>query len=56
MNVDLTLAERNLLQKILDSYLSELRNDIAATKRDTATLHSEERLINQLQQKLGQAK
>ena len=36
MNVDLTLAECDLLRKVLDSYLSELRTDIAATKRDTA--------------------
>jgi hypothetical protein len=56
MNIDLTHPERNLLLKILDSYLSELRHDIAATKRDTATLHTEERLIKELQHKLGQAK
>jgi len=54
MTIDLTIAERDLLKKILDSYLAELRHDIAATKRDTATLHAEESLINELQRRLAQ--
>ncbi|HLX28500.1 MAG TPA: hypothetical protein VKV24_08455 [Casimicrobiaceae bacterium] len=56
MTVDLTTAERDLLKKILDSYLSELRHDIAATKRDTDTLHAEERVINALQKKLAETR
>lgn len=55
MILDLTVPERDLLKKILDSYLSELRNDIAATKRETASLHVEENLIKELQRKLAQA-
>jgi hypothetical protein len=54
MTIDLTVAERDLLRKVLDSYLSELRHDIAATKRDTGALHAEENLINELQTKLMQ--
>ncbi len=56
MMMELSLAERDLLKKILDSYLSELRQDIAATKRDTSSLHSEEDLIKALQQKVSVAK
>lgn len=39
---------------VLASHLSELRTGFAATKRDTASMHAEERLINELQQKLAQ--
>jgi hypothetical protein len=42
-----------LLRKILDSYLSELRQEIAATKRNTSPRHDEENLIKGLQQKLS---
>ncbi|HJU21409.1 MAG TPA: hypothetical protein VJ891_02775 [Casimicrobiaceae bacterium] len=55
MMIDLTTSERNLLNKILDSYLSELRHDIAATKRDTSALHAEENLIRELQAKVSRA-
>ena len=34
--IELSVAERDLLKKILGSYLSELRQAIAATKRDTS--------------------
>ena len=53
MMIDLTVAERDLLRKVLDSYLSELRAEIAATKRDTGRLHDEEAMINELQRKLS---
>ena len=53
MTIELNPAERGLLRKILDSYLSELRQEIAATKRDTSPLHDEENLIKGLQQKLS---
>ena len=55
MNVDLTLPECDLLRKVLDSYLSELRTAIAATKRDTGVLHAEETMINELQRKFSAA-
>ena len=55
MTIELTQAERDLLAKVLASYLSELRAGIAATKRDTASMHAEERSINELQRKLAQA-
>jgi hypothetical protein len=54
MTIDLTVAERDLLKKVLDSYLSELRADIAATQRDTASMLGEENLINELRRKLAQ--
>jgi hypothetical protein len=53
MTIELSAQERDLLRKILDSYLSELRQEIAATKRDTATLHAEEDLVKALQRKLA---
>jgi hypothetical protein len=52
--LELSLEERQLLRKILDSYLAELRHSIAATKRDTSGLHSEESLIRTLQQKFSE--
>jgi hypothetical protein len=55
MMIDVTAEERDLLKKILDSYVSELRHDIAATKRHTSTLHAEENLIHELWRKLSQA-
>ena len=55
MTIELSLAERELLSKILDSYLAELRQAIAATKRDTASLHAEENLIRELQRKVSAA-
>ena len=53
MTIELSVAERDLLKKVLDSYLSELRLAIAATKRDTSPLHDEEDLIKGMQQKLA---
>ena len=53
MTIQLSVAERELLTKILSSYLGELRQAIAATKRDTASLHAEEELIVELQMKLS---
>ena len=52
MTIEVSVAERDLLKKILDSYLSELRQAIAATKRDTLPLHAEENLIKELQKKV----
>ena len=53
MTIEMSSAERDLLKKILDSYLSELRQEIAATKRHTSPLHDEENLIKGLQHKLS---
>jgi hypothetical protein len=55
MTIELSSAERDLLQKILHSYLSELRQAIAATKRDTSLLHAEENLVKDLQRKVSEA-
>jgi hypothetical protein len=54
MKIEVSVAERNLLKKILDSYLSELRQAIAATKRDTSHLHAEENLVKELQKKVSE--
>jgi hypothetical protein len=54
--IQVNSAERDLLMKILDSYLAELRQAIAATKRDTSTLHSEESLVKELQKKVSEAR
>jgi hypothetical protein len=56
MIIEVSVAERDLLKKILDSYLAELRHAIAATKRDTSSLHKEENLVKELQKKLSEAK
>lgn len=53
MTIELSVAERELLKKILGSYLSELRQAIAATKRETSPLHAEEDLVKELQKKLA---
>jgi hypothetical protein len=55
MVIELSLAERELLKKILESYLSELRQAIAATKRNTSNLHGEEDLVKALQKKVSEA-
>lgn len=53
MMIEVSVAERDLLKKVLDSYLSELRQAIAATKRDTLPLHAEENLLKELQKKVS---
>jgi len=53
MMIEVSVAERALLKKILDSYLSELRGAIAATKRETSPLHAEENLVKDLQKKVS---
>ena len=39
MTIELSQSERVLLRKIFESYLSELRHTIAATKRGTSSMH-----------------
>ena len=48
MNLEMSGDERNLLQKIIETYLSDLRQTIAATQRGTSSLHAEEEMINRL--------
>jgi len=55
MAIQLSSAERDLLKKILDSYLADLRQAIAATKRDTSALHAEESQVKELQRKVSEA-
>ena len=54
MKIEVNVAEQVLLKKILDSYLSELRQAIAATKRNTSPLHAEEDLVKELQKKVSE--
>lgn len=56
MMMEVSAVERELLKKILDSYLSELRLEIAATKRSTSPLHEEEELVKGLQKKVSDLK
>jgi len=56
MIMDLSAAERDQLKKMIDSYLSELRLEVAATKRDTSSLHGEEELVKGLQKKISELK
>lgn len=55
LTIEIGRVEQGLLTKILDSYLSELRQEIAATKRDTLDLHVEEMAIKTLQKKVSEA-
>jgi len=54
MHIELNSAEQDLLSRVLGSYLSELRQTIAATKRGTSDLHEEEQLLKGLQARLAQ--
>jgi len=53
MNIEVSITERDLLKKILDSYLSELRVEIRETKGDKSSLHEEENLINGLLKRIS---
>lgn len=53
--IEVSRVERGLLAKILDSYLADLRQEIAATKRDTSDLHAEERSVKELRKKVSEA-
>lgn len=56
MMMEVSDTERVLLKKILDSYFSELRLEVAATKRGTSSLHEEEELVRGLQKKVSELK
>ena len=47
MIMEVSTLERDLLKKLLDSQLSELRLEVAATKRGTSSLHEEEALLKE---------
>ncbi len=53
MPIELSTNEIVLLKKVLDSYLSELRLDIVATKHDKSSLHEEEEMVKGLLQKVS---
>ncbi len=54
MNIELNVAERDLLKRVLDSYLSELRLEIRETKGDKKSLHGEEDLIKELLKRISE--
>jgi hypothetical protein len=56
MVIEVSAEERDLLKKILDSYLSELRLEIAATKRGTSSLHEEEGIVVGLLKRVSELK
>ncbi len=53
MPIEVSVTERELLKKILNSYLSELRLEIVETKHDKSSLHEEENLVRGLLQKVS---
>ena len=53
MLLELNAAERDLIRRILESFLSELRLEIRETKGDKVSLHGEEELLKTLINKLG---
>jgi hypothetical protein len=53
MQIEVSAAERELLKKTLNSYLSELRLEIVETKHNKTSLHEEEELIKALLKKLS---
>ena len=53
MAVELNAKEQDLLKKVLDSYLSELRLEIVETKHDKSSLHEEEEIVKGLIQKVS---
>lgn len=53
MTIDVSAAEKSLLKKIIESYLSELRLEIVETKHDKTSLHEEENIVKGLLQKVS---
>ena len=53
--IEIDRVEKGLLTKVLNSFLAELRQEIAATKRDTSDLHAEELSVKKLLAKLAEA-
>lgn len=53
MSIELSAKELELLKKVLDSHLSELRLEIVETKHNKSSLHEEEELVKALLQKVS---
>ena len=53
MMMDFAVAERDLVKRVLESYLSELRLEIRETKGDKVSLHQEEDLVKNLIKRFG---
>jgi hypothetical protein len=54
MTFELSVVERDLVKRVLESHLSELRLEIRETKGDKSGLHGEEELVKALIIKFGQ--
>ncbi len=54
MMMEMATKERDLFRNNLDSYLSELGLEVAATKRSTSSLHEEEEMVTGLQKKVAE--
>lgn len=54
MNIEVSAAEHDVLKKVLDSYLSELRLEIRETKGDKSSLREEEDFIKGLLKKISE--
>ena len=54
MNFEVSVMERDLMKRVLESYLSELRLEIRETKGDKTSLHGEEDLIKGLVKKISE--
>ena len=52
MKIELNDIEINLIKRVLESHLSELRLEIRETKGDKKSLHGEEDLVKTLIEKL----
>ena len=53
--IEISRVEQALLMKILESFLADLRQEIAATKRETSDLHAEEISVKGLLKKVSEA-
>jgi hypothetical protein len=53
MNIEISTTERDVIKRVLTSYLSELRVEIRETKGDKTSLHEEENLIKRLLERLA---
>ena len=53
--IEISRVEKGLMTKVLTSFLAELRQEIAATKRDTSDLHAEELAVKGLLTKISEA-
>jgi hypothetical protein len=54
MNFELSVTEHELIKRVLESHLSELRLEIRETKGDKSSLHGEEDLVKELIKKFTQ--